>query len=510
MGLFEHWPYTNFHDLNLDWIIKKIKNVETAEANSQASAEASAESAAASQLSAEAALASQEAAYQSELNAAESEENAASSEANAKNYSDHIADPVSGIVTEWLNENITPTTPAIDASLTVSGAAADARATGNAIKYSDSISVGLNKLAERKLFNISAGETIRIASEDGTNMTPAYLKTYDINGSTIDSYSLSGYSTKERIITVNSSSAIVSIEGGTAQNIIVERIGTDLSNELTDFENLVKRSLCVNSELTTLNEIKYMFIPSGHNVIIKSESGDVMTPTYLRVYDNYGNKIDDVSLSGYGVSLRKYTTTADVYKIAITGGTAQNIEVFDIDSSVSLYVNENAGEYSETEKYNAVISQLNKITEFITNTGDKIVCRSVDGSNMTPTYLYFYSHDLKQVAYYGLSGWGTKREITMPANSSYIMMIGGTAQDIEIINTTLKKTTLYERTVPSIYAYPLNVKNIDTSDKITTFESHVSDNSDNESFIFFTDPHTLRSIPSGKEETYYMLSIIKN
>lgn len=54
MGLFEHWPYANFHEMNLDWIIKKIKNVETAEANSQASAEASAESAAASQLSADA------------------------------------------------------------------------------------------------------------------------------------------------------------------------------------------------------------------------------------------------------------------------------------------------------------------------------------------------------------------------------------------------------------------------------------------------------------------------
>lgn len=26
MGLFEHWPYTNYHDLNLDWIIKEIKN----------------------------------------------------------------------------------------------------------------------------------------------------------------------------------------------------------------------------------------------------------------------------------------------------------------------------------------------------------------------------------------------------------------------------------------------------------------------------------------------------
>ena len=25
MGLFEHLPYTNFHDLNLDWILEKVK-----------------------------------------------------------------------------------------------------------------------------------------------------------------------------------------------------------------------------------------------------------------------------------------------------------------------------------------------------------------------------------------------------------------------------------------------------------------------------------------------------
>lgn len=27
MGLFEHWPYTNFHDLNLDWIIKQVQTL---------------------------------------------------------------------------------------------------------------------------------------------------------------------------------------------------------------------------------------------------------------------------------------------------------------------------------------------------------------------------------------------------------------------------------------------------------------------------------------------------
>lgn len=28
MGLFDQFPYTNFHDLNLDWMIEKIKELE--------------------------------------------------------------------------------------------------------------------------------------------------------------------------------------------------------------------------------------------------------------------------------------------------------------------------------------------------------------------------------------------------------------------------------------------------------------------------------------------------
>ena len=27
MGLFEQFPYANFHELNLDWILKKIKEL---------------------------------------------------------------------------------------------------------------------------------------------------------------------------------------------------------------------------------------------------------------------------------------------------------------------------------------------------------------------------------------------------------------------------------------------------------------------------------------------------
>lgn len=66
--------------------------------------------------------------------AKDSENAAAASEAAAKDYADHIADPVSGLVTGWLNDHVDPSTGyVIDDTLTVQGAAADAKATGDAV-----------------------------------------------------------------------------------------------------------------------------------------------------------------------------------------------------------------------------------------------------------------------------------------------------------------------------------------------------------------------------------------
>lgn len=118
MPLF-NWPYTNLHNLNLDWIIKKIKNVETAESNTAASEEAAAGSAAS--------------AAESEANAAESETNAAASATSAGNYYNQIRENVSTLVTGWLDEHVTPTSTVVDSSLSISGAAADAKATGDGL-----------------------------------------------------------------------------------------------------------------------------------------------------------------------------------------------------------------------------------------------------------------------------------------------------------------------------------------------------------------------------------------
>lgn len=53
MGLFEHWPYTNFHDLNLDWIISKVRKIDDNVSAAQTSAESAAGSAEAAAGSAE-------------------------------------------------------------------------------------------------------------------------------------------------------------------------------------------------------------------------------------------------------------------------------------------------------------------------------------------------------------------------------------------------------------------------------------------------------------------------
>ena len=65
-------------------------------------------------------------------------EEAADSAQEAKDYADNIADPVSGIVADWLDDHITnPSSPPIDTSLSVSGAAADAAVVGSRLSDLD-------------------------------------------------------------------------------------------------------------------------------------------------------------------------------------------------------------------------------------------------------------------------------------------------------------------------------------------------------------------------------------
>lgn len=125
MPLFD-WIHSNLHDLNLDWIVNKIKNVETAEANSAASA-------ADANAAKVAAAGSATAANNSKTAAAGSATAAAASAQTAQNLVDQLDTTIAADVETWLNTHVTPTSPIVDDTLTIQGAAADAKKTGDEI-----------------------------------------------------------------------------------------------------------------------------------------------------------------------------------------------------------------------------------------------------------------------------------------------------------------------------------------------------------------------------------------
>ena len=125
MPLFD-WIHSNLHDLNLDWIINKIENVETAEANSAASA-------ADANAAKVAAAGSATAANNSKTAAAGSATAAAASAQTAQNLVDQLDTTIAADVETWLNTHVTPTSPIVDDTLTIQGAAADAKKTGDEI-----------------------------------------------------------------------------------------------------------------------------------------------------------------------------------------------------------------------------------------------------------------------------------------------------------------------------------------------------------------------------------------
>lgn len=98
-----------------------------------------------------------------------SEQNAKASEDAAKDYADNIADPVSGIVTDWLNDHITqPTTPVVDTSLLIPGAAADAAVVGSLFDKENTRYKYTRVIPEKIIDENTSFPSTRIYIGDGT------------------------------------------------------------------------------------------------------------------------------------------------------------------------------------------------------------------------------------------------------------------------------------------------------------------------------------------------------
>ena len=119
MGVFRQFPYSNFHEMNMDEILKIVKNLseewETTK-NEWSSYKDFIDN------------------YFENLDVSEEVLEALQAMASTGELNNIIDPVIANETTAWLTEHISPTSPAIDNSLTISGAGADAKFTGDLIR----------------------------------------------------------------------------------------------------------------------------------------------------------------------------------------------------------------------------------------------------------------------------------------------------------------------------------------------------------------------------------------
>lgn len=129
MPFFDHYPYTNLHNVNLDWVLQAVKSwgalVEQNNINF-INLEAANQS-----------FKNYVTHYIQNLDVQEEINNKLDEMLTSGVLTPYMAPYIRTEVTTWLNQHVTPTTPAVDNTLSISGAAADAKAAGDRIDAAD-------------------------------------------------------------------------------------------------------------------------------------------------------------------------------------------------------------------------------------------------------------------------------------------------------------------------------------------------------------------------------------
>lgn len=130
MPFFDQYPYTNFHNVNLDWVLERVKEwgalVEQNNIAFQNLEQANED------------FKSYVTSYLENLDVQAQIDDKLDRMFESGELTDYLQPYVSNTVTTWLDENITePEGVIIDSSLTVAGACADAKATGDRLTALD-------------------------------------------------------------------------------------------------------------------------------------------------------------------------------------------------------------------------------------------------------------------------------------------------------------------------------------------------------------------------------------
>lgn len=172
MGVFNNFPYANFHELNADWIIEQVREVKNEWEEYKADMDLW-----------KLGVDDQLAAFQAWFDNLDVQDEVRTviNELIQSGEFIEIAGPQIVSATEaWLAAHITPTTPAVDDTLSISGAAADAKVTGDRIS-------DLKEDINKDIATFNGSDPITYDHKD------AYIKLNDATADVTNFQTLSGY-----------------------------------------------------------------------------------------------------------------------------------------------------------------------------------------------------------------------------------------------------------------------------------------------------------------------------
>ena len=354
---------------------------------------------------------------------------------------------ITPIISDWLDENITnPSNPPIDTSLTVAGAAADAKATGDEIA---DLKGALNNLEITipvgKVVNcwIVPGTTFTFRTADGSNFVNNSLILYDDELTTLQSYNMPP-SANSRTITFTGSVTAKKIKANAQTvNVIV-----------TNAWNIESVS----------DQIEYV------SDQIEYVSGDLLLNKFII-------NINDATLNG--VSIKKENVSTIKLNGTASAGTNFNIAFGTIDLSVfkkvRFYIQSEAA-HSASETY-LQIGYLNESSS------------PVQMSNLVPfNTLYdmtFPDAAKKSRFYLHINSGATFSQETV----QFFMYFDMQAEDDETVIENLTGNSFNSTYHTGLTGYSTPCTRFSllmTGDTVNNVDAV----KDCEAFLFFTDPHT--------------------
>lgn len=331
MGLFENFPYTNFHEINIDQIIKIMRQMQDewqqVENDWDSMQDFINNYFDNLDVSEEVLQALQTMAGDGELNT--------------------IIDPV--IVAEtaaWLAEHITPTSPVVDNTLSIAGAAADAKATGDAVADLKEDLFNTEDLIlnwQSKTFSIFDGLIDATTGQELPSSASKYTK-FTCTGYKIIDFVASAYSTNYGYVFLDDNNNV----------ILGEKTETNGRKRVFVPDNAVQFRLCwKNSDTQNIYIAVSSYIEDIEVFLNKEESyQDITRINKNAVYNaaTVGNTVSETpsaTSASYGSQIIP-VQNGDTFIINGTGATSYALWAFTNASRTILTVESSA--YTATDK----------------------------------------------------------------------------------------------------------------------------------------------------------------